>query len=100
MPQQSLSVLFAMALALSFTGKAAAGCSGNCGYADYYFSPYEQPKLVVRRPNVVLVPHYVLEYIPCGDGVVVNQGQYRTEAALIFQPRCFYDDEVPVKYRN
>lgn len=78
--------VLAMGLALSFTGKAAAGC-GTCYHVDYY----EQPVLVVRRPAVVLAPQYVTEYIPCGNGYVVNQGQYHTRAATIAQPRCFHD---------
>jgi hypothetical protein len=32
---------------------------------------------------------YLSEYVPCGDGSLVNQGQYHTEAALIAKPRCF-----------
>jgi hypothetical protein len=100
MHQRLLIVLCAMALALSFTGNAAAGCGGNCDHNYYYYSQfYEQPEVIVRRPSVVLKPYNVTEYIPCGDGVVVNQGQYRTKAALIVQLSCFHDD-VPVKYRN
>jgi hypothetical protein len=36
------------------------------------------------------------EYVPCGDGVVVNQGQYHTDAALIAKPRCF-DGYAPAR---
>jgi|SRR5579862_1711404 len=81
-------------LALSITGKAEAGCR-TCDRAGYY----EQPVVIVRRPAVVLRPQYRTEYIPCGDGFVVNQGQYQTEASLIAQPRCF-DTDALVSYRN
>lgn len=89
-----LIALLPVSLTLSFTGNAAAGCR-FCNHAGYY----KQPIPVVRRPAVVLTPQYLTEYIPCGDGFVVNQGQYRTEASLIAQPRCFNSD-APVSYRN
>ena len=89
-----LIALLPAGLVLSTSDKAAAGCR-SCSYAGYY----EQPVPIVRRPAVVLTPQYLTEYIPCGNGVVVNQGQYRTEASLIPQPRCFYGD-APVSYRN
>ena len=66
-----LIALLQAGLVLSMTGKAAAGCR-TCYHAGYY----EQPVPIVRRPAVVLTPQYVTEYVPCGDGVVVNQGQY------------------------
>lgn len=93
-----LVTLPVIGLVLSFAGDAAASCV-TCGYTGHHSVYYEQPVLVVRRPPVVLKLLEVTEYIPCGDGAVVNQGQYRTEAALIPQPRCFRDD-VPVHYRN
>jgi hypothetical protein len=86
-----LIALLATSVASSFVGKAAAGC-GTCVYT-------EQPEPVVRRSAVVLTPQYMTDYVPCGNGVVVNQGQYHTEAALIPQPPCFYGD-APVSYRN
>jgi hypothetical protein len=89
-----LIALLAAGLALSITGEATAGC-WTCAHVGYY----EQPVPVVRRPAVVLTPQYLTEYVPCGDGVVVNQGQYHTEASLIPRPRCFYGD-APVSYRN
>jgi hypothetical protein len=79
-----LIALLAIGSALPFSGKAAA--TGCCGYTGYYVV---QPELVVRRPFVVLNPYYLSEYVPCGDGNVVNQGQYHTNAALIAQPSCF-----------
>jgi hypothetical protein len=94
MPQRFLLIAWlATGLAFSITGKAAAGCR-TCDHTGYY----EQPEPVVRRPAVVLTLQYLTEYVPCGDGVVVNQGQYRTKASLIPQQRCFYD--APVSYRN
>ena len=101
-----LIALLAIGLALPFTGKAAAAdlpftrkaaavdCGICGGYTDYYAV---QPELVVRRPFVVLEPYYLSEYVPCGDGSVVNQGQYHTNAALIAQPRCF-DGYAPTRY--
>ena len=89
-----LIALLQAGLVLSMTGKAAAGCR-TCYHAGYY----EQPVPIVRRPAVVLTPQYVTEYVPCGDGVVVNQGQYHTEASLIPRPRCFYGEAL-VSYRN
>jgi hypothetical protein len=62
-----------LGLVLSFAGDAAARCSA-CGYTGYSSGYYEQPVLVVRPPPVVLKPLEVTEYIPCGDGAVVNQG--------------------------
>jgi hypothetical protein len=95
MPQRFLLIaLLAVGLASSITGKAAAGCR-TCDRAGYY----EQPVPFVRRPAVVLKPQYLTEFVPCGDGAVVNQGQYHTEASLIPRPRCFYGD-APVSYRN
>ena len=84
MQRFSLIVLLAIGSALPFTGKAAA--TGCCGYTSYYVV---QPEPVVIRPIVVPQPYYLSEYVPCGDGSVVNQGQYHTEAALIAKPRCF-----------
>jgi hypothetical protein len=84
MQRFSLIVLLAIGSALPFTGKAAA--TGCCGYISYYVV---QPEPVVIRPIVVPQPYYLSEIIPCGDGSVVNQGQYHTEAALIAKPRCF-----------
>jgi hypothetical protein len=92
-----LIVLLAIGSALPFTGKAAA--TGCCGYTSYYapYVPYVvQPELFVQRPFVVLSPYYLSEYVPCGDGVVVNQGQYHTDAALIAKPRCF-DGYAPAR---
>ena len=84
MQRFSLIVLLAIGSALPFTGTAAA--TGCCGYTSYYVV---QPEPVVIRPIVVPQPYYLSEYVPCGDGSVVNQGQYHTEAALIAKPRCF-----------
>ena len=78
-----LIVLLASGSALPFTGKAAA--TGCCGYTGYYV----QPVPVVIRPIVVPQPYYLSEYVPCGDGLVVNQGQYHTNAAVIAQSPCF-----------
>ncbi len=64
-----LIALLPVGLVLSMTGKADAGCR-TCNYVGYY----EQPVPIVRRPVVVLTPQYLTEYVPCGDGVVVNQG--------------------------
>lgn len=89
-----LIALLATGLALSITGKAAAGCP-TCAHTGYY----EQPVPIVRRPAVVLTPLDLTEYVPCGNGVVVNQGQYHTEAPLIPRPRCFSGD-APVSYGN
>ena len=91
-----LIALLLVGVALSINGEAEAGCR-TCDRAGYY----EQPVVIVRRPAVVLRPQYRTEYIPCGAGVVVNQGQYHTEASLIRQPRCFHGDgDIPVSYRN
>lgn len=97
MPQRFLLIaLLAIGLAFSITDKAEAGCR-TCDHVG----DYEQPVAIVRRPAVVLRPQYRTEYIPCGAGVVVNQGQYHTEASLIRQPRCFHGDgDIPVSYRN
>ena len=92
-PRFWLVTLPAIGLALSFAGDAAAH------YAGYRSGYYEQPVLVVRRPPVVLRFYETTEYIPCGEGVVANQGQYRTEEAYIPKQRCFVDD-APVTYRN
>jgi hypothetical protein len=89
-----LIALLPVCLALSITGKAVAGCR-TCNYTSYY----EQPAVIVRRQAVVLTPQYLTDYVPCGDGVLVNQGQYHTEASVIPRPRCFYGD-APVSYRN
>jgi hypothetical protein len=87
-------ILLAIGSALPFTGEAAA--TGCCGLTSYY-EPYAvQPVLVVSRPIVVQQPYYRSEYVPCGEGFVVNQGQYRTNAAEIAQPRCFLD-HAPVR---
>jgi hypothetical protein len=85
-----LIALLPLALALSVTREASAGCR-TCNHVGYY----EQPVLIVHRPVVVLTP----QYIPCGDGLLVNQGQYHTEASLIPRPRCFCGEAL-VSYRN
>lgn len=89
-----LSALLAIGAAALFTGNATAGGCGSCGY---YAPPVTviarytvQPKLIVRRAFVVQQPYYLSEYVPCGNGYAVNQGQYHTEASLIAQPRCFH----------
>jgi hypothetical protein len=79
--------LLAIGLALTFTGKVAAADCGNCGYTSDYGLSY-QPELIVVHPVVVAEPYYFPEVVACGDGNVINQGQYHTEAALISQPRC------------
>ena len=84
MQRFSLIVLLAIGSALPFTGKAAA--TGCCGYTSYYVV---QPETVVIRPIVVLQPYYLSEYVPCGDGLLVNQGQYHANAAVIAQSPCF-----------
>lgn len=84
-----LATLLAIGLAFPFIGKAVAGGCGYCGYTGYYVPYTVQPKLIVRRPVVVLKPYFLPEYVPCGYGYVVNQGQYHTEATLIARPRCF-----------
>src|ERR1035437_295354 len=84
MQRFSLIVLLAIGSASLFAGKAAPIVC--CGYTSYYVVQREP---VVVRPIVVLQPYYLSEYVPCGDGSVVNQGQYHTEAALIAKPRCF-----------
>jgi hypothetical protein len=85
-----LFALLAIGLALPFTGKAAAtGCCGYTGWPDYYVPYAEQPVSVVIRPIVVPQPYYLSEYVPCGDGLLVNQGQYHTNAAVIAQSPCF-----------
>ena len=82
-----LMILLAIGSALPLTGKAAA--NGCCGYTSYY-APYAvQPLLVVIHPTVVPQTYYLSEYVPCGNGSVVNQGQYQTNAALIAQSPCF-----------
>jgi hypothetical protein len=93
-----LVALLAIGSALSFIGEpAAAGC-GFCGRTEYfYYAP--QPELFVDHPIVVLEPYYISEYIPCGDGYVVNQGQYRTTAALIARRRCFSDYSPKMYYK-
>ena len=94
-----LIALFAIGSALPFTGNALAADCGNCGYTGHYvpYVPYVvQPEVVVIRPIVVPQPYYISEYVPCGDGVVVNQGQYHTDAALIAKPRCF-DGYAPIR---
>jgi hypothetical protein len=89
-----LVALLPVCSALSATDEAAAGCL-TCNHVGYF----EQPVAIVRRPPVVLTPQYLTDYVPCGDGVLVNQGQYHTEASVIPRPRCFYGD-APVSYRN
>jgi hypothetical protein len=84
-----LIALLAIGSALPFIGNARAGDCGNCGHVAYY-GYVAQPKLVVRHPPVILYPYYISEYIPCGNGYVVNQGQYHTKAPLIAEPRCGY----------
>ena len=83
MQRFSLIVLLAIGSALPLIGKAAA--TGCCGYTSYHV----QPEPVVIRPIVVPQPYYLSEYVPCGDGLVVNQGQYHTNAAVIAQSPCF-----------
>jgi hypothetical protein len=85
-----LATLLAIGLAFLFIGNAAAGGCGYCGYAGYYVPYTVQPKLIVRRPLVVLRPYFLFEYVHCGNGYVVNQGQYHTDATLIARPRCFF----------
>ncbi len=80
-----LSALLAIGVAAVFAGSAAAGGCGNCGYTGYYTV---QPELIVRRPLVIRKPYVIPEYVPCGNGYVINQGQYHTDAALIARPRC------------
>ncbi len=92
-----LIALFAIGSALPFTGNALAADCGNCGHAGYYVPYMVQPEPVVIRPIVVQQLYYIIEYVPCGDGSVVNQGQYRTNAALIAKPRCF-DGYVQVRH--
>lgn len=82
-----LIVLLAIGSALPFTSKAAA--TGCCGYTGYYVPYAVQPVPAVIRPIVVPQPYYLSEYVPCGDGLVVNQGQYHTNAAVIAQSPCF-----------
>jgi hypothetical protein len=84
-----LIALLAVGSALPFIGNARAADCDNCGYPAYY-GYAAQPKLVVGHPYIILHPYYVSEYIPCGNGYVVNQGQYHTEASLIAKPRCDY----------
>jgi hypothetical protein len=84
-----LIALLAIGLALPFTGNALAADCGNCGYTGHYVPYAVQPVPVVIRPIVVPQPYYLSEYVPCGDGFVVNQGQYHTDAAVIAQPSCF-----------
>ena len=82
-----MAALLAIGSALPFIGNAEAGCCGYCGY----YAPYAvQPEVIVSRTFVVLWPYYFNEYVPCGSGYVVNQGQYHTDAALIANPRCVY----------
>ena len=85
-----LVALLSIGLAFLFIGNAAAGSCGYCGYGTYYVPYTVQPNLIVRRPLVVLRPYFLLEYVPCGNGYVANQGQYHTDAALIAQPRCLF----------
>jgi len=74
---------------LLFIGNARAADCDNCGYlADFGYAV--QPKLVVGHPSIILDPYYLSEYIPCGNGEVVNQGQYHTKASLLAKPRCDY----------
>jgi hypothetical protein len=92
-----LFALLAIGSALPFTGKAVAtGCCGYTGWPDYYVPYAVQPVPVVIRPIVVPQPYYLSEYVPCGDGLLVNQGQYHTNAAVIAQPSCFVG-YVPVR---
>lgn len=84
-----LSTLLAIGLAFVFVGNAAAGGCGDCDYTRYYVPYTVQPRLIVRRSLVVQSPYVISEYVPCGRGYVVNQGQYHTDAALIARPRCF-----------
>jgi hypothetical protein len=48
-----------------------------------------QPAEVVIHPIVVPQTFYVSEYVPCGNGLLVNQGQYHSNAAVIAQLPCF-----------
>jgi hypothetical protein len=83
-----LIILLAIGSASPLTGKAAA--TGCCGYTGYYVPYAVQPvPTVVIHPIVVPQPYYLTEYVPCGEGFVVNQGQYHTNAALIAQSPCF-----------
>lgn len=87
--QLFLTTFLAISLGILLIGDASADGCGYCGHAGYYVPYTVQPKLIVRRPLVVLRPYFLPEYVPCGNGYVVNQGQYHTDAALIAQPRCF-----------
>lgn len=84
-----LIALFAVGSALPFIGNARAADCDSCGYPAHY-GYAEQPKLFVTHPSIFLRPYYRSEYIPCGNGYVVNQGQYHTEASLIAELRCQY----------
>jgi hypothetical protein len=84
-----LIALLAVGSALPFIGNATAADCNNCGYPAYYGYAV-QPKLVVGHPSIILDPYYLSEYVPCGNGDVVNQGQYHTKASLIAKPRCNY----------
>jgi hypothetical protein len=84
-----LITLLTIGSALPFIGNARAADCDNCGYpADFGYAV--QPKLVVGHPSIILDPYYLSEYIPCGNGEVVNQGQYHTKASLLAKPRCDY----------
>ena len=74
---------------LPFTGKAGAADCGNCGNAgNSVVSFTTQPELIVRHPIVVLQPYNFPEIIACGNGSIVNQGQYHAAASLIPQLPC------------
>jgi hypothetical protein len=88
-----LTALLAIGSAALFTGNAVAGGCGRCGYyapTAVVFRYTVQPQLIVRHPVVVVEPYYLNEYVPCGNGYVVNQGQYHSDAALIAERRCFH----------
>lgn len=77
----------AIASALLFDSSAQSADCLDCGQPAYdgYIS---QPTLVVRHPLALLQPYYVTDYIPCGKGDLVNQGQYHTKAETIPESSC------------
>ena len=90
-----LIALLAFGLVSYFDGEAVATDCRHCGQHYYY----EQPITFVRHPIVVPTPYYVNEYIPCGEGALVNEGQYQTTASLIPRPRCFNSYRPPMYFK-
>lgn len=84
-----LIALLAIGSALPFVGNARAGDCNNCSYPTYD-NYWVQPKLFLRHPSVFVPPYYFTEYLPCGNGYVVNEGQYHVQATTIPEPRCHY----------